>query len=183
MTVDWTLHDRTPDFIAEGIDCAIRVGDIPDPSVVAIRLGGVPRIVVCAPAVLSGAALPTHPAQLAALPWIAVSSFYRNEVALTHRHSGETVRIAIQPRMFTDNLYAMRSAALLNVGAALGSSWALHEELAAGRLVQLTPDWEAAPLPIHLIYPPARFYPARLRRFIDIMKVAVPQAFGILPPA
>jgi DNA-binding transcriptional LysR family regulator len=48
--------------------------------------------------------------------------------------------------------------------------------------VQLTPDWEAAPLPIHLIYPPARFYPARLRRFIDIMRVAVPQAFGIAPP-
>jgi DNA-binding transcriptional LysR family regulator len=84
--------------------------------------------------------------------------------------------------MFTDNLYAMRSSALLGVGAALGSSWALREELAAGRLVQLTPEWEAAPLPIHLIYPPARFYPARLRRFIDIMKVAVPQAFGILPP-
>ena len=55
-------------------------------------------------------------------------------------------------------------------------------DLDAGRLVQLTPDWHAAPLPIHLIYPPARFYPARLRRFIDIMKVAVPQAFGILPP-
>jgi DNA-binding transcriptional LysR family regulator len=181
MTVDWTLHDRTPDFIAEGIDCALLVGDIPDPSVVAIRLGEVPRIVVCTPSVLAGADVPAHPGELAALPWIAVSTFYRNEVALTHRQSGETVRFAIQPRMFTDNLYAMRSAALLGVGAAVGSSWALREELDAGRLLQLTPDWEAAPLPIHLIYPPARFYPARLRRFIDIMKVAVPQAFGILP--
>jgi DNA-binding transcriptional LysR family regulator len=182
MTVDWTLHDRTPDFIAEGIDCAILVGDIPDPSVVAIRLGEVPRIVVCAPAVLGDAEAPAHPDQLASLPWIAVSHFYRTEVALTHRQSGETRRIAIQPRLYTDNLYAMRSAALLGVGAAVGSSWALREELAAGRLVQLAPDWEAAPLPIHLIYPPARFYPARLRRFIDIMKVAVPQAFGIIPP-
>jgi DNA-binding transcriptional LysR family regulator len=181
MAVDWTLHDRTPNFIADGVDCAIRVGDIPDPSVVAIRLGEVPRIVVCAPSVLADAEVPTHPVQLAALPWIAVSSFYRNEVALTHRHSGETQRFAIQPRLFTDNLYAMRSAALLGLGVAVGSSWALREELEAGRLVRLTPDWEAAPLPIHLIYPPARFYPARLRRFIDIMKVAVPQAFGITP--
>jgi DNA-binding transcriptional LysR family regulator len=48
--------------------------------------------------------------------------------------------------------------------------------------VQLTPDWQAAPLPIHLIYPPARFYPARLRRFIDVMRAAVPQTLGILPP-
>jgi DNA-binding transcriptional LysR family regulator len=44
------------------------------------------------------------------------------------------------------------------------------------------PEWQASPLPIWLIYPPARFYPARLRRFIDIMRVAVPQAFGIVAP-
>jgi DNA-binding transcriptional LysR family regulator len=181
MTVDWTLHDRTPDFIAEGIDCAIRVGDIPDPSVVAIRLGDVPRIVVCAPPVLDGMEGPAQPAQLGALPWIAVSTFYRNEVALTHRQSGETQRFAIQPRLFTDNLYAVRSAALLGMGAAIVSAWAVREDIDAGRLVQLTPEWEAAPLPIHLIYPPARFYPARLRRFIDIMRIAVPQAFGIAP--
>jgi DNA-binding transcriptional LysR family regulator len=128
MTVDWTLHDRTPDFIAEGIDCAIRVGDIPDPSVVAIRLGEVPRIVVCAPSVLAGAEVPTHPEQLAALPWIAVSTFYRTEVALTQRQTGEALRFSIAPRMYTDNLYAMRSAALLRgrgawliVGAARGA--------------------------------------------------------------
>jgi DNA-binding transcriptional LysR family regulator len=48
--------------------------------------------------------------------------------------------------------------------------------------VQLVPDWQAPPLPVWLIYPPARFYPARLRRFIDIMRVAVPQAFGVVAP-
>jgi DNA-binding transcriptional LysR family regulator len=182
MTVDWTLHDRTPDFIGEGIDCAIRVGDITDPSVVAIRLGDVPRIVVAAPALLDGGALPAHPDELARLPWIAVSHFYRDEVTLTHAQRGETVRLDIRPRLYTDNLYAMRNAVVLGVGAAIGSRWALREELEAGRLVQLVPEWQAAPLPIWLIYPPARFYPARLRRFIDIMRVAVPQAFGIVAP-
>ena len=178
MAVEWVLHDRAPDFIAQGIDCAIQVGADPDPSMVAIRLGEVPRIVVAAPSLLGGAA-PRRPAQLGALPWIAVSSFYRDEVALTHARTGKTVNLAIRPRLYTDNLYAMRSAALLGVGAAVGSSWAVRDEIAAGRLVQLVPDWQAAPLPIWLIYPPARFYPARLRRFIDIMKVAVPKAFGI----
>jgi DNA-binding transcriptional LysR family regulator len=182
MTVDWTLHDRTPDFIAEGIDCAIRVGDIPDPSVVAIPLGEVPRIVVAAPVILDGSAPPAHPDQLSRLPWIALSTFYRDEATLTHARTGETVRFAIQPRLVTDNLYATRSAALLGVGAAIVSSWAVREELEAGRLVQLVHEWQAASLPIHLIYPPARFYPARLRRFIDLMRVAVPQAFGITPP-
>ena len=178
MAVEWVLHDRTPDFLAQGIDCAIQVGADPDPSMVAIRLGEVPRIVVASPSLL-GSAAPLHPAQLDALPWIAVSSFYRDEVTLTHATSGETMNLAIRPRLYTDNLYAMRSAALLGVGAAVGSSWAVRDEIAAGRLVRLVPDWQAAPLPIWLIYPPARFYPARLRRFIDLMKAAVPKAFGI----
>jgi len=183
MTVDWTLHDRLPDFIAAGIDCAIQVGALTDTSVVAIRLGAVPRIVVCAPALLDGGAIPTHPDELARLPWIAAGNFYRDEIELAHAGSGETVRMRIQPRLYTDNLYALRNAALLGVGAAVASTWALREELESGRLLQLTPEWQAPPLPIHLIYPPARFYPARLRRFIDIMRVAVPQAFGITPPA
>lgn len=183
MTVEWSLHDRTPDFIAEGVDCAIRVGDITDPRVVAIRLGEVPRVVVAAPSILGGGALPGHPDQLGGLPWIAVSTFYRNDVTLTHAGSGATVRLAIEPRLVTENLYATRSAAVLGVGVAILSSWALHEEIKAGRLVQLVPEWQAPSLPIHLVYPPARFYPARLRRFIEIMRVAVPQAFGIAPPA
>jgi len=182
MAVEWTLHDRTPDFIAEGIDCAIQVGTLVDTSLVAIPLGAVPRIVVGAPSILDGGAVPTHPDGLAQLPWIAASMFYRDEVALSHATSGESVRMRIQPRLYTDNLYALRSAALLGVGAAVASTWALREELESGQLVQLAPEWQAPPLPIHLIYPPARFYPARLRRFIDIMRVAVPQAFGITPP-
>jgi DNA-binding transcriptional LysR family regulator len=182
MTVDWVLHDRTPDFIGEGIDCAIRVGEVPDPSMVAIRLGDVPRIVIATPGLFEGRALPLHPEELGTLPWIAVSHYYRDEVTLTHAQTEETVRIPVKPRIYTDNLYAMRSAVVLGVGAALGSRWALREELDAGRLVQLVPEWHASPLPIWLIYPPARFYPARLRRFIDIMRVAVPRAYGVVAP-
>ncbi len=52
VSVEWVLHDRSPNFTAEGIDCAIQVGAIEDPSVVAIRLGEVPRIVVTHPALV-----------------------------------------------------------------------------------------------------------------------------------
>jgi len=79
MTVDWTLHDRTPEFIGEGIDCAIRMGEIPDPSVVAIRLGDVPRIVVGSPALLDGGAA----ARLADLSARALLS---GAAAPLHRH-------------------------------------------------------------------------------------------------
>lgn len=181
LSVEWLLHDRMPDFIAEGIDCAIRVGEVHDPSVIALRLAEVPRIVVASPSILGGASIPTRPTELAQLPWLALRTFYRDEVVLTHAGTDETTRFPIRPRLSTDGLYAVRNAALLGLGACIASSWALREELEAGRLVHLAPDWQASPLPVHLIYPAARFHPPRLRRFIEAMRQAVPQALGSLP--
>ncbi|MDR6772540.1 LysR family transcriptional regulator [Azospirillum sp. BE72] len=177
MTVEWLLHDRMPDFIGEGIDCAIRVGEVGDPSVIALRLGEVPRIAVASPALLDGRPVPAHASDLADLPWLALRTFYRDEVTLTHAETGEAVSFPIRPRMSTDGLQAIRNAALRGLGAAIASEWALVDDLATGQLVHLAPDWRAAPLPVHLVYPPARHQPARLRRFIDAMRIAVPLAF------
>lgn len=175
VAVEWLLRDGTPNFIAEGIDCAIQVGEVSDPSVVAIRLSEVPRIVVAAPALLGDGALPAHAAELAQLPWLALRTFYRNEIALTRAATGERCVLPIRPRMSTDSLYALRSAALMGLGVCVASAWLLTEDLAQGRLLQLTPQWQAAPLPVHLVYPHARFYPARLRRFIETVRAAMPE--------
>ncbi|MDY7789237.1 LysR family transcriptional regulator [Burkholderia ubonensis] len=174
VSVEWLLQDEVRDFIGSGIDCAIQVGEPTDPGVVAIRLSKVPRFVVAAPSVLNGAPVPAEPDALAALPWLSLSTYYRNELALTHAVTGETRRIAIRPRISTANLYALRSAALLGIGACVGSSWLLADDLAHGRLVHLAPQWEAAPLPVYLTYPYAQFYPSRLVRFAALMREAVP---------
>lgn len=173
VTVDWLLHDRRPDFITENIDCAIQVGEITDPSVVAIKLSEVPRTVVAAPSVLGPGPAPTHPSELAALPWLSLRTFYRTEILLMPAHGGEPCRVPIRPRMGTDSLYALRTAALSGLGACAASTWLLRDDLAEGRLVQLVPGWHPAPLPVYLVYPHARFYPAKLRRFIEVMRVAV----------
>ncbi|EYC50914.1 LysR family transcriptional regulator [Hylemonella gracilis str. Niagara R] len=179
MRVEWLLHDRMPDFIAEGVDCAIRVGGVQDPSVVALPMGEVPRIVVGAPSLFEGA-LPTHPAELTRLPWLALRTFYRTEISLTHAGSAEVARIDIQPRLSTDGLHALRTAAVEGLGLAVGSAWALQEDLRAGRLLHVVPQWRADPLPVHLVYPQARLHPARLRSFIDIMRVSGPAALNRL---
>lgn len=176
LQVEWRLHDRMPDFTADGIDCAIRVGVVPEPSVVALRLGSLSRIVVASPALLAGAPPPRDPAGLARLPWLALQTFYRNEVELTRAGTGEVARFPIRPRLSTDSLYALHNAALRGLGVAVASAWAMADDLAAGRLLHLAPDWQASPLPVHLVYPPAPFQPARLRRFIEAMRVAVPEA-------
>jgi DNA-binding transcriptional LysR family regulator len=161
-----------------GIDCAIQVGEPTDPAVVATRLSEVPRIVVAAPSVLGGGPIPEDAAELAALPWLALRTYYRTEVTLTQPESGQTRRIAIRPRVSTDSLYALRSAALLGLGACIGSAWLLAEDIARGRLLHLAPGWQAAPLPVYLSYPQARHYPSRLLHFVATMREAVPAAMA-----
>jgi len=176
VNVEWLLHDRRPDFIAEGIDCAIQVGDVDDPNVVAIRLAEVPRIVVAAPALAAGLPADQTPAELARLPWLAMRPYYRSEVALTSIAGGGDARFAISPRMSTDSLYALRTAALMGVGVAIASAWVVADDIGEGRLLHLAPSWRAAPLPVWLVYPQARFYPARLRRFLDVIRAHAAQA-------
>ena len=175
VSVEWLLRDGTPDFIAEGIDCAIQVGDVRDLAVVALRLSEVPRILVAAPTLLQGPAPPAHPSELGQLPWLALRTYYRTDIALGHVASGERHVLRIAPRMSTDSLFALRSAAVQGLGACVASAWMVAEDLAARRLVHLAPHWRAAPLPIYLVYPHARFYPAKLRRFVETMREQVPQ--------
>lgn len=178
VSVEWLLHDDIRDFIAAGIDCAIQVGEVRDPALVAIKLSEIPRIVAAAPSVLAGRPRPEQAADLACLPWLALRTFYRNEISLTHARTGKTERIAISPRVSTDSLYALRSAALMGLGVCVGSAWLLADDIARGDLLHLAPEWQAAPLPIYLVYPYARFYPARLRQFVDTIRAAMPSVMN-----
>ena len=101
VSVEWLLHDRTPDFIADGIDCAIHVGAVDDLSVVAVKLAEIPRIVVAAPALLGGGAPPAQVSELAKLPWLALRTFYRNEITL-HHLGGTEERLHLVSRQAKD---------------------------------------------------------------------------------
>ncbi|MBD9554282.1 LysR family transcriptional regulator [Pantoea sp. PNT01] len=181
LNIEWMLNDRTPDFMAENVDCAIQVGAPTDPSVVAVLLAEVPRIVVAAPHLLAQYPPIAQIEQLRDLPWLALTSFYRNEVALQKIDDGQPVNLAITPRLSSDSLYAVRKAALAGMGAAIVSSWAVQEDLADGGLVQLVPAWQAPPLPVWLTYPWASYYPARLQHFFAMIKEVMPQLAGTRP--
>lgn len=183
LNVEWMLNDRTPDFIRENIDCAIQVGAPDDPGIVAVLLAEVPRIVVAAPALLAAHPPVTQTDELAQLPWLALTSFYRNEIALQRVSDSAMVSLAIAPPLASDSLYAVRKAALAGMGAAVVSSWVVQDDLASGALVQLLPAWQAPPLPVWLTYPWASYYPARLRHFFTLIKAVMPQLLGTRPPA
>jgi len=145
MTVEWLLHDGTPDFVAEGVDCAIQVGGVSDLAAVAIRIAEVPRIAVAAPALLARFGMGQAPradarlddtestkpeqatdiSQLSSLPWLALQPFYRTEITLTHAETQASHRLTFRPRMTTDSLYALRTSAILGLGACIASAWLL----------------------------------------------------------
>jgi DNA-binding transcriptional LysR family regulator len=168
LRVDWLLNDAAPNFIEQGLDCAIRVGGTAEGAVVAIPLAEVPRVLVASPDLLAGRAV-AEPDDLAALPWIAISTFYRQELQL-QRDDGVRHRLGIRPVLATDSLYATREAARLGLGAALLSGWAVKQDIADGRLVQLLPRWRGPALPVHLLYPNPPAPTARLRYFIEAMR-------------
>ncbi len=66
----------------------------------------------------------------------------------------------------------------MGLGACVASAWLLAEDLEKGRLVHLAPQWQASSMPMHLIYPYAPYYPARLCRFVEAMREAIPVAIG-----
>ena len=168
LRVDWLLNDAAPNFIEQGLDCAIRVGGTAEGAIVAIPLAEVPRVLVASPALLAGRSI-AEPDDLAALPWIAISTFYRQELQL-QRDDGVRHRLGIRPVLATDSLYATREAARLGLGAALLSGWAVKQDIADGRLVQLLPRWRGPALPVHLLYPNPPAPTARLRYFIEAMR-------------
>lgn len=183
ITVEWFLRDDVQDFVTAGVDCAIQVGKVLDLGAIAVRLSEIPRFVVASPELLrEWSTDPKSPADLESLPWLALSTFYKTSIDLTHVETHESVRLSIRPRMSTDSLYALRSAAAMGLGVAVGSAWLLVDDIAAGRLVQLMPQWQADPLPVHIVYPAAPYYPARLRSFVQFMQARVATSLATLQP-
>ena len=95
------------------------MGDVIDPDVAAIKLSEVQRIVAAVAALLADTSMPTKASEMAALPRLDVRTFYRTEVQLTRSPNSEVCRVPMRPRMSTDSLYALRSAAALAPGPAV----------------------------------------------------------------
>jgi len=170
VAVEWILTDRAPNFVGEDIDCVVQAGTVHDPSVVATRIAEIPRILVAAPALLARYAGLQDPGELAEAPWLALQTFYRDRVDLFHTKRDDKLAVRIHPRLRTDSLYVIRRAALLGLGFALCSAWIVQDDLEAKRLVHVLPAWRGEPLPVYVVYPKNRHQPAKLKRFLDLLR-------------
>jgi DNA-binding transcriptional LysR family regulator len=166
LQVDLSLSDQYIDLIEGAIDVALRIGALPDSSLVSRRLGQVRRVLVASPAYLRANGTPEEPAQLArhAIIFTAGSSAspeWRFLIGSRQR------TVALMPRLTVNQVDAALFAAREGHGIARALSYQVADDLADGRLVRLLPVYETPPLSVQLVVPSTRHMTMRTRLFLD----------------
>lgn len=164
VEVDLLLLDRVVDLIEEGLDAAVRIGELPDSTLVARALGETRRVVCAAPAYLRRAGIPKTPAELQAHRCIVFSGLAAaNEWAFGAKRQ----RVAVRPVLRTNQVDAALDACIRGLGCGQFLSYQVEAALREGRLKRLLKEYEPPPLPIHIVYPHAR-PSSNVRAFIDL---------------
>jgi len=166
VSINGVLVDRVVSMVEEGIDVAVRIGELPDSNQHAIRVGEVRRVICGSPAFLMAQGRPRHPQDLAQAPVIATSAIgqLRNWPFLD---AGEPLSVRPEPRLVVTANQAAITAACLGLGFTRVLSYQVASKVAAGELDIVLADFELPPLPIHVMYQGGRNAPARIRSFVD----------------
>jgi DNA-binding transcriptional LysR family regulator len=160
--------DRSVDLLSEHVDVAVRIGELPDSSLVATRVGLV-RMVLCAsPAYLKQQGEPTTPEELSTHACVAYEGL-RVGANWEFRRDGVTHNVDVPWRLIVNSVEAAAIAALDGAGIARLLSYQVAEPLKSGALVTLLEAYDSPSMPVSLIYPNQRQVPLKLRAFLDFM--------------
>lgn len=172
VTADLVLLDRDTDLIEEGIDVALRIGELPDSALSALRVGAVRRVTVAAPSLLAAHGTPETPEDLSRLP-LVVSTAGGGGPLWEFVADGERRRVRLSPRLTVNSMQAALDAALAGWGATRLLSYQAADALADGRLVEILGSFEDRLAPIHLLHHEGRQASARIRAFLDLAAAAL----------
>ncbi|WP_353236104.1 LysR family transcriptional regulator [Diaphorobacter ruginosibacter] len=162
--------DRTVDLVHEGIDCALRVGELSLSSLVARPLGRL-RLINCAsPAYLSRYGTPASPADLAAHRAVQYASPASGRIAPWEwLEDGVPETLHMNGAVAVNNAEAYIACCLAGLGLIQIPAFDVREHLAAGELVEVLPDWTAPAMPVQLVYPHRRHPSRRVQVFSQWM--------------
>ncbi|MBH3411283.1 LysR family transcriptional regulator [Pseudomonas putida] len=162
--------DRIVDIIEENVDCVVRGGEITDQSLVARHVADLKLGVYATPGYLQEVGRPVHPRQLEEGRQRTVSYlWFRTGKALPLVMQRGEERVEVQGRslLTVDDGNAYLAAGLAGLGALWLPHYMARPHLASGELVALFEDWQMAPMPLYLAFPPNRHVSAKLRVFIN----------------
>lgn len=177
VSVDLRLSDRMINLVEEGTDLAIRIGHLPDSTLVARHVGEMRRIVVASRDYLTRRGEPKTPAAVASHDTI---QFGAMTAAPDWRFvdAGREVRVATTPRFSSNSADAAIQYAEAGGGLTRVLAYQAAESLKAQRLQIVLAAFEPPALPIHIVYPTSRLLSAKVRTFIDLVTETADWKFG-----
>lgn len=167
VSLDLILDNEMRDLIGDGIDLALRVSRDPAPSLVVRPLFAVRFALVAAPAWIRRHGLPQTPEDAGA--HAAVLPSYTDLSRLTCTRGGKSATLALNSALQSNSTLMLRELLLAGSGIGYLPHWLAQDDLAAGRLVQLLPEWELHRITLHAAYPDRRHLSAKVRSFIDFL--------------
>ncbi|MFO1352772.1 MAG: LysR family transcriptional regulator [Gammaproteobacteria bacterium] len=168
MTASALFLDRVVNLLEEGLDVGVRIGELPDSSMKAIRVGQVRRVVCAAPMYLAEQGIPRTPAELVNHTIIAARGIAPS-VEWKFTGDGQIKTVRVKPRLIVTSNEAAIEAALLGFGITRLLSYQVAHHLAVGELNIVLDEYESAPLPIHVLHRESRQGSAKIRSFVDLM--------------
>lgn len=165
VELELRLEERQVDLLSEGVDVALRAGNLEDSTLIARRLGELALMVVASPELLRTRSV-QHPDDLEQLPWLVYSP---TGARVPLRRGLERVLIDVDDRIQINNGTVIRELAQQGVGAAMLPQFWVAEALLSGSLVPVLPDWAGPRVPLHAVMP-HREMPIAARAFVDHIK-------------
>jgi DNA-binding transcriptional LysR family regulator len=160
--------DRTVNVVEEGMDVAVRIGDLPDSSLKAIRVGNVRRVICASPTYLARNGVPQQPSDLLDHCLVSAAGVTpRTEWKFGRGASASVVRVA--PRLTVSSNDGAIEAARSDLGLVRLLSYQIAPELAAGQLKIVLENFEEAPLPVHVLHRESKYGSSKVRSFIDLL--------------
>lgn len=168
--ISLNLSDRLLDLVNEGVDCAIRVGDMPDSSLVSVRLADNRRLCVASPAYVQAHGLPQHPSQIDQHACLSLSSEASQTRGWAFTVDGSVVHVRPPARLDCSDGQVLHAWCLEGLGLAWRSWWEVESDLRSGRLLPVLQDFAAPPNGIYAVFAQRKHLPLRLRLWIDYVK-------------
>lgn len=181
VTAQVVLLDRVVNLVEEGIDIALRVGQLPDSTMIARAVGEVRRILVASPDYLTRRGIPHTPADLKLHSIIAFTGLMPNR-EWTYVGERSASRISLHPRFEINDAVAAIQAAEAGDGITIALSYMVAKQMREGRLVPVLQRYAPAAVPVQLVYPERRLIAPKVRAFVDFAAPRLRSALADLSP-
>lgn len=170
VSVSLNLSDRVVDIVNEGFDCAVRVGDLSDSSLISSRLADNRRLCVAAPSYLKRAGTPRHPSELMRHECLTLSSDASQTRGWAFRVDGQVQHLRPSGRLDCSDGQVLHDWCRQGLGLAWRSTWEVAAAIVKGELVSVLDDFAAPPNGIFAMLPQRKHLPLRVRLWIDFLK-------------